>query len=96
MSGTVPDFGNSKKTNNIALPSRAKYGWMPSREVEVKKEKKCKQRSVMYDKIYGSTSKVQLSHTERMTLSLEYEKGFMEEMWGSALKVQPELSGSQK
>lgn len=50
----------------------------------------------MYDKIYGNTSKVQLSHTERMTLSLEYEKGFTEEMWGRALKVQPELSGSQK
>lgn len=34
MSSTVPDFGNSKMTNDIALPSRAKYVWMPSEKEE--------------------------------------------------------------
>lgn len=40
MSSAVPDFGNSKMTNNIALPSRAKYVWMPSEEEKKVEEKK--------------------------------------------------------
>lgn len=35
-------------------------------------------------------------YTERINLSLEYEKDFTEEIWGRALKDKPEVSGSQK
>lgn len=42
MLSAVPDFENSKMTNNIALTSRAEYVWMPSEkeEKEIKEKEK--------------------------------------------------------
>lgn len=67
MSSAVPDFENSKMTNNIALTSRAEYVWMPSekeeKEIKEKEKQKCKQK-ITFDKIYGNVSKVQLLYRE--------------------------------